>query len=136
MLNLSMDTPKDLLFSQSNVLSIYGINKMQIGIFMYKLCNNLLPVDFKIAYTLNCEVHSYNTRSSAMFHLPKPRIDKFKFSISFAGPCLWNNLLDKVNLAHSLVAVKCLFKEYCMNHECNLSTTFLFCFLMFFYIVM
>ena len=83
---------------------------------MYKLCNHSLLIHFKIACTLHSEDYSYNTRSSAMLNLPEPRTDEFQFSISFSGPCLLNKLPDQVKLANSLVAVKCLLKEYCMHH--------------------
>ena len=49
---------------------IEDIIKPQIGKVMYLYKNGLLPGSFSDMFLLNCDVHSYNTRSKNAIHLP------------------------------------------------------------------
>ena len=49
---------------------IEDIIKPQIGKVMYLYKNGLLPGSFNDMFLLNCDVHSYNTRSKNALHLP------------------------------------------------------------------
>ena len=56
---------------------------------MYLFKNGLLPENFNEMFSLNCDVHSYNTRSKNSFHLPYCRTNGRKFSLCFQGPNLF-----------------------------------------------
>ena len=84
---------------------------------MYKLNHALLPVNYEFFCITNSEIHSYNTRSKTFYHVPKPRTVKFKFSISFSGPSLWNELPENVKCAPTLSTAKCLLKTHFMHYD-------------------
>ena len=55
------------LFKNLQLLKFIDINKLQIGQFMFKYKNDLLPKSFKGIFSMNSEIHNYNTRSRALF---------------------------------------------------------------------
>ena len=91
-------SPSAPLFKKLNILSIYDINTLQSCIFIYKYINlpNLLPKSFNTFFTLNSQIHSYNTRQADKFHQPFRRTTHSQFSITYRGSLLWNT--------HSIVA--------------------------------
>ena len=52
------------LFKLLDIMPIYNIHNMQLGIFMYRLVNNLLPKTVNYPVLHNYEVHEYSTRSA------------------------------------------------------------------------
>ena len=38
---------------------------------MFSISNNNLPIDFQDMFIVNNQIHSYNTRSSNFFHVPR-----------------------------------------------------------------
>ena len=68
-----------------NYLNIVNLNKYQQGLFMYRYLNQLLPNSFTQIFTLNLNLHSYNTRASSNrhFHILKHRTSAFKNSITY-----------------------------------------------------
>lgn len=111
-LRLPKLTPSNIVFSQSNVLTICGINRVQSCIFMYKYENNMLPSSWHNKFKTNLDVHMYNTRSAMSYHLPKPRTEKYKCSISYRGPNIWNSLPNNIKKCNSLSQVKNSLKSY------------------------
>ena len=65
---------------------------IQIGKVMCLYKNDLLPDSFNDMFLLNCDVHSYNTRSKNSFRLPYCRTNVRKFSLRFQGPKIFNSL--------------------------------------------
>ena len=113
-LNVSIDTSSESVFSQSKATTLHGINRIQTGIFMYKYHHHLLPHDYDFNCTVNNELHQYNTRSNTLYHLPRPRTTRFKFSMLYKGPALWNVLPNNIKCASSLQVAKHLLKTYFM----------------------
>ena len=60
------DAPTDPIFKDLNILKLNDIYLLQLGIFMYKYQNNLLPNSF----LRTDQVHNYNTRASRLFYVP------------------------------------------------------------------
>ena len=58
------------IFVSLRIVKFEGTIKPQIGKVMYLNKNGLLPGSFNDMFLLNCDVHSYNTRSKNAFHLP------------------------------------------------------------------
>ena len=116
-LKLPIETPTSCVFSEANVLTLFAINKFFISVFMYKRNNGLLPSNYEFYCIQNREIHSYNTRSKAMYRVPKARTEKYKFSIYCSGPRLWNALPENAKNAKTLCGAKCLLKNYFMNCE-------------------
>ena len=74
------------IFVSLRILKLEDIIKLQIGKVMYLYKNGLLPNSFNGMFLLNCDVHSYNTRSKNSFRLPYCRTNVRKFSLRFQGP--------------------------------------------------
>lgn len=105
------------LFQKYNLMTVYDINKFQIGVFLYKYINNrfsLSPV-FHDFFVLNNQIHKYSTRSANRFHLPKARTNARKCSLKYIGAELWNSLPDSIKAATSLSLFKFSFRKYLIN---------------------
>ena len=51
------------------MLKVYDLNVLQVGCYVYKTMNNLLPAAFTICFVLNSNVHSHETKSSSNIHV-------------------------------------------------------------------
>ena len=56
------------LFIKYKQLKISDLCNHNIGIFMYKYCNNLLPSSFYNMFKTNAENHDYNTKNALKGH--------------------------------------------------------------------
>ena len=111
-LNLHYLTPSKTVFETAKVHSIYEINDIHLGIFMFKYLNNLLPLSFTNMFQLNRNVHSIPTRNASSFHLPFPRIGKFKFSVKYSGAAFWNTLPNSLKNCNNLLYFKTMIKKF------------------------
>ena len=111
-LNLPRDTPSKVVFDKSNVTSIQGIHSIQTCILMYKYHNNLLPNSYNGKFKSNREFHQYQTKSASLYHIPKPRTNKFKMSLMYKGPILWNNLSVDIRNSEPLSLLKSKLKSF------------------------
>ena len=78
---------------------------------MYKYEHNLLPLSYNNKFIQIKNTHQHETRSSMLYHLPKPRTEKIKFSIVHRGPNIWNNVPTEIEIATSL-STKSMLKSY------------------------
>ena len=90
------------LFERYKTLSIFELYDKELGIFMYKYKNGLLPLSFDHAFTELQSVHNYDTRNKTNFRYD---IHKIK-SVFTTGPKLWNNLPKSIKTAKSLNSFK------------------------------
>ena len=79
---------------------------------MFKYLNNLLPLSFTNMFQLNRNVHSISTRNASSFHLPFPRIGKFKFSVKYSGAAFWNTLPNSLKNCNNLLYFKTMIKNF------------------------
>jgi hypothetical protein len=82
------------LFVKYRLLTVYQINKLQVGCFMYMAMQSMIPLSFTNMYTLNSSIHSYNTRGSNDIHVMRYRTNLIKHSIRIQGIYVWNELAD------------------------------------------
>ena len=87
------------------------------GIFMHKVLNNNSP-NYLAQLFISHQSHYTNSRNN--LYMPRPRLDLFKTSISFAGASLWNSLPQNIK---SCISVHC-FKRNLHKYmsENNLSS--------------
>ena len=71
------------------------------GIFMHKVLNNNSP-NYLAQLFISHQSHYTNSRNNLC--VPKPRLDLFKTSVSFAGASLWNSLLQNIK---SCISIPC-----------------------------
>ena len=117
---LSPSTP---LFVDMHILPLNELISLQTAIFMFQLCNNLLPDIFNDYFILKCNVHNYNTRNPQNIHPPLNRFSMSQSSIFYHGSVLWNNLQNYLKESNSLNQFKRLYKEVLFEKlkvQCNL----------------
>ena len=66
------------------------LNVLQVGCFMYKAMNNLLPEAFANFVELNSNIHSHETRSSSNIHVVSFPLNVRKANIKCHGTSVWN----------------------------------------------
>ena len=89
------------------------------GIFMHKVLNNNSPY-YLAQLCISHQSHYTNSRNN--LYVPRPRLDLFKTSISFAGAYLWNSLPQKIKSCISLPCFKRNLHKY--MSENSVSTNF------------
>ena len=99
------------VFTESGAFTIADIHKIQTCIFMHKYEHNILPSSFNHKYILNSGRHGYETRTSSNYYIPKPRIEKFKYSLAYRGPYIWNNLPQSLKLINNLDSFKSFYRN-------------------------
>ena len=58
---------------------------------MFDFTKENIPVDLRKSVTFNKSVHSYETRSSQMFHIPKGKTSRFSLNtLSYDGAKQWD----------------------------------------------
>ncbi len=87
------------------------------GIFMHKVLNNNSP-NYLAQLFISHQSHYTNSRNN--LYVPRPRLDLFKTSISFAGASLWNSLPQNIKSCISLPCFKRNLHKY--MSENNLSS--------------
>ena len=87
------------------------------GIFMHKVLNNNSP-NYLAQLFISHQSHYINSRNN--LYVPRPRLDLFKTSISFAGASLWNSLPQNIKSCISLPFFKRNLHKYLSEN--NLSS--------------
>ena len=94
------------LFTNLNLLKLTDIYYLNLGKFMFKQMNNLLPTCFKNIFVFTSDVHCHVTRNSSRKHLYQyfNRTLKivFKNSPQQRGIKYWNSLADDIKQCVSL----------------------------------
>ena len=94
------------LFLNLKLLKLDDIMKFQLGTFMYKLKYNELPSAIPHMFVTNENIHSHNTRNKNGYLIPNVRTNCRKFTVSYAGPILWNSFPQKLRQLPSEVLFK------------------------------
>ena len=62
---------------------------------MFEFIKENIPEDLKRLFIFNKSVHSYETRSSQIFHIPTGKTSRFALNtLSYDGAKLWNKFYD------------------------------------------
>ena len=84
------------VFKELSTLPLDDINNEAIALFMYCYYHNILPSSFSNFFTLNKDIHKYNTRSSSNVHTIQTRTNYQKHSVKYKGILVWNNLTKSI----------------------------------------
>ena len=87
------------------------------GIFTRKVLNNNFP-NYLAQLFISHQFHYTNSRNN--LYMPRPMLDLFKTSISFAGASLWNSLPQNIKSCISLPCFKGNLHKYMSQN--NLSS--------------
>ena len=103
------------LFAKLRTLTLVDINKLQMGIIMYKFTNNLLPSTFSSYFTSVRNIHQYHTRSHNNLYVPFTRTSFSMNTLRFCGPRLWNGLDPQIKSQSSVGRFKSQYKTYLLT---------------------
>ena len=121
-----MGTIKIKTYTQHGVkvLKVNEIISTQQLKLNFEFRNDLLPSDLQTLFTLNKNLHKYQTSSSYNEHLCLPKIQTTTFgckSIRYQGPSIWNQLVKKkvpINQSKSIKSFKSiLIKHYFASYR-------------------
>lgn len=109
------------LLKQLKWLDVRNILKLDMGIFMYKAMNQLVPGQITRMFTPLSTIHSYQTRSVTCGNLfmPKNHLTAEQRAVSYAGSKLWNEIPYEIRNAKSLGSFKTSFKTYLLEGDQN-----------------
>ena len=104
------------LFKNLDLLNIFDIYRYQLGSFMYKCVNNMLPHTFCNFYTTSGTMHSYNTRNADKLYNCPVRSNVFQNSVRCNGSKLWNSLSNVCIHCTSLAIFKSHYKSILLHN--------------------
>src|SRR5688572_1537340 len=98
-------------------MNFENINRYQLGNFMYKFVNNLLPESFSKYFTKVVEMHGHCTRSSSGGLAYRPMLymharNYRRFSICCNGPKIWNAVPMSIRNTPIYTQFKKLWSSY------------------------
>ena len=96
------------LFEKFNMLDVHQLYKKELGIFMYKYHNGLLPRSFDNVFINMKSIHNYDTRGKDNYRAEVHRLNN---GLSL-GPRLWNSLPKEMKEANCLSKFKTGIKEF------------------------
>ena len=88
------------------------INKSAITLLKWAI----LPRKFENIFTINNQIHRYNTRHENSFRLPLRRTNIRQFSVFFQGPKFFNSLSPEISGSSSLTSLKKKLKAYIIDN--------------------
>ena len=114
--------PDPALFTEQKmsalgILNLRNSSPYNKGVFMHKVLNNNSP-NYLAQLFISHQSHYTNSRNN--LYVPRPRLDLFKTSISFAGASLWNSLPQNIKSCISLPCFKRNLHKYISEN--NLSS--------------
>ena len=89
------------LFHKYGILNIYDVY-VELGVFMYKYYNDLLPKIFKDFFTQRSDIHNYYTRNSENYNHTKNKKVFTDRAVRTTGPILWDSINDLAKNSNSL----------------------------------
>ena len=78
-------------FSELKLLKVKDIFSLTKLLFMFDFINENVPEELKTIFVINRSIHSYGTRASVVFHIPKAKMSRFGLNtLRYDGANLWN----------------------------------------------
>ena len=108
---------RDQKMSALGILNLSQQLTYNKGVFMYNVLNNNSP-NYLGQLFISRQSHYTNSRNN--LYVPRPRLDMFKISISFAGASLWNSLPQNIKSCISFPCFKRNLHKYMSGN--NLSS--------------
>ena len=117
------------LYIKHNILSVKRLYSYNVGLFMYKYSNGLLPDVFDTLFCKLADVNAYNTRNASMQHIYVSfrSTNRGQKTLSYCGASIWNYILNKVNPKSAIGSFKKLIQNLFLLSNDNLFTWFRTC---------
>ena len=107
-LDKDLSVPSSELFQQLGWMRFDERVIYKKCILMYKSLHNLAPSYMSNKFTYSYDIHNLDLRSTTnqTLHIPKPKLEIYRKSLSYSGPKLWNALPESVRNAPTLGSFK------------------------------
>ena len=99
------------LFQKYVILNVYDSYKLELGVFMYKYFNGLLPMSFNTFFTKLSDIHNYDTRNKSNYNPTTNRKVFADKAIRITGPMLWNSIDKNIKKVISTKYFRKLYKS-------------------------
>ena len=100
------------LFRKLNVLNIYDLFSYHTAILGFFYFQNLLPKQISQMFSINSNVHHYDTRRRNDFHLFRVNSTFVRKSVRFSFPVVWNSIPNNISSYKNLRLFKKSLKRY------------------------
>ena len=111
-LDCDINVPTEVLFDKLGWMTVDELLFYEKCIIMFKVHRGLCA-EYLLELFSHVNINTmYNLRSldANNFQIPKPNLEKYKKSIAYSGPLLWNSLLKELKSMETLYFLK-PFKE-------------------------
>ena len=96
------------LFKKLELLNLFDLNKLQIGLYMYSTTNNHTQHFQEIQ-------HNYPIRTRENLRIPIHNLTLFQHSLAFSGPKTWNSIPSHIKNLRSIHSFKNKLKKYLLK---------------------
>jgi len=113
-LDKDYDFPADTLFKELKWMKFNDRVAYRKSVLVYMSINNLAPSYLNDKFQLSNTTHNRILRSSNNneLHIPKPRLEFYRKSLSYSGPKIWNSIPLNIREATSLQQFKSLYMQW------------------------
>ena len=106
--------PTGFLFQKLNILVFEKLKLLKIGIFMWKVLNDIKVLQtLKDHFSIRERDYGYN---NAKFHLPLANTNLFKQDVVYQGPKLWNSIPTNIKSKVSVPTLKIALKKHLVSN--------------------
>ena len=99
------------LIQKHDILNVYNSYKLELGVFMYKYFNGLLPMSFNTFSTKLSDIHNYDTRNKSNYNPTRNRKVFADKAIRTTGPIIWNSIDKSIKNVISTKYFRILYKS-------------------------
>ena len=99
------------IFLKLDILPIDKLIQNRISMFMYKMFYGLHPIGINAMHSQNCAVHSHDTHKKNL-HVAIGHSDLYAKRFYSTSISIWNNIMNNINIAVSLLKFNKLLKSY------------------------
>ena len=109
-------THTEPIFFRLKILKFIDVVNYTIGIFMYKVYHQDIPIVFENYYTENRNVHDYATRQVDHIHIAYAGTNRRNMTMRFQGGKVWNSIVrNKIPYNGSIYIFEREFKSFLLN---------------------
>ena len=115
--NKSFRTSVIELYRNFNTLPLPELHQFPLLCLVHKYlhCRSQLPIVFSKYFTLNKDIHHYNTRSTENLHLTRVNTARGVRNIKFKASQLWNTLPEVLKSVPKISIFKKCLKHYLLS---------------------
>ena len=88
---------------------------------MFKIAKHTVPISIFSIYTLNNEVHNYNTRQAHHIHSLKGNNEFIYRTFVFQIVYIWNSIPENITINVSFPPFKHLLKHFLLNNNTSIA---------------